>query len=948
MAKKPPKKKQKLDEKKQTNTLFTYVQKPTPPAASQEASPAPITGGASSSDSSDDDVPIAKPGRKYKFVQKMPVLKTPAVQPTETASSQVSEVVESVPIEEQPTDDKPAVVQQKKPSALENIIDSPDMDWKLFEGKGSVTLQHTRSSNKQKCDIVAMIDIEDPDQEPLHDQDWEDLYQEFLRKFPSPQDPDCESTRRLQEVCDLFIPTELAELIGEKDIELKEKMKKQSSVVRANAAILVICGGLGFCLACYLTTKRDGRAKNSSNRGWGKAGVQIAGVPLSGPEGVLASFRDHCAPSTTKGHIKNVQRLGEKLANLQQDKLKTSFETISASKAQMIAPFFAAVYTAMYLNLPMGHVSDLVTLVRKNGGTVGKYFQSESSARRVAKSIATFVKEDVAKYISEEVESFSLSFDESTNTSRKRCLILAFRSCFKDLPGSTFLDMVEIDGSATGENLFAGVQEGLAKYGIDKKALKKLVSVTTDGATVMTGDDKGLVGRLNRAFGDNKLIVLTCKAHGLELCFNDARKSEPGLDTLIDIIKSIVNVYRNSPTVRGELEAIAESLEYELRAFLLFHEIRWANSFYRVVFNLVRSLPAILEHFRVSLEKVSTKADSKLRGLYCTVASVEFLDGLLFVLEFLGPIAQASLLLQQDGISLVEGHQILFDLRASLIQMHAREFKTWAKRGHTDVETDAAAGQVISNLPADAKTFRVTRFAAAQVTFLRENLMRTGKYLGNTLIKDVKIKRIHFPNLIEKMVGSLTSRLLNSTQQGLVDRLRPFSLGEIDRALNSDYELESLKWLSETTRLVGNYDFVEHQLGLYITENNLAKEGGARPSITEARFADLQRFLDSVRTPSPTSSDVERFFSLMNRIHSVARWSFLSSNVSDLMFVRANGPPPHFFEALKVARNYLSQNEIREYPTKPVSLTPALERRFEYLRRTQPRSMPSLRLEKRQ
>ena len=115
-------------------------------------------------------------------------------------------------------------------------------------------------------------------------------------------------------------------------------------------------------------------------------------------------------------------------------------------------------------------------------------------------------KEEYNKAINEQKKRFSLTFDEYTSIKNRRSLTINVHNAEGK---SQSLGMVRVWGSQTADSILKLVKGRLEKFGID---LKTIVSVTTDGASIMIKLGK-IVNTIHQV----------CLAHGIHLAVTARR-----------------------------------------------------------------------------------------------------------------------------------------------------------------------------------------------------------------------------------------------------------------------------------------------------------------------------------------------------------------------------------------------------------------------------------------
>ena len=98
--------------------------------------------------------------------------------------------------------------------------------------------------------------------------------------------------------------------------------------------------------------------------------------------------------------------------------------------------------------------------------------------------------------------------------------------------------------SANSATIKAALLQGLENKFLDTR---KFASVCTDGASVMTGEQNGLAGRLRRDFP--AILTFHCVCHGLALATVDTSKEEDVnyIDNVHNCLRHVWQLLENSP-----------------------------------------------------------------------------------------------------------------------------------------------------------------------------------------------------------------------------------------------------------------------------------------------------------------------------------------------------------------------------------------------------------------
>lgn len=165
---------------------------------------------------------------------------------------------------------------------------------------------------------------------------------------------------------------------------------------------------------------------------------------------------------------------------------------VSHINADLLAETSNAFRTAYLIakeRLPFSKMDRLVSLQELNGTKMGKVHRSDHSCANMTEHIANETKKKMISTLKSKESRVSITIDESTAYGFSY-LIVYVRA---DVTGNgdienMFLDLVELEHGTTAESVYGSLKESLNKSGLDDQYLRKcLVSIATDGASVMTG-----------------------------------------------------------------------------------------------------------------------------------------------------------------------------------------------------------------------------------------------------------------------------------------------------------------------------------------------------------------------------------------------------------------------------------------------------------------------------
>lgn len=127
-------------------------------------------------------------------------------------------------------------------------------------------------------------------------------------------------------------------------------------------------------------------------------------------------------------------------------------------------------------------------------------------------------------------------------------------------------------GTTTGEDLFCNLEQALASM---KLSWGKLLSVTTDGGKNMSGENKGLVGRIK-----TKLVEIGCDVPLFFHCIIDQEALCSKLvlrKEVMNIVVSTVNYVRKNGLTHRQFQQFLSDMEADHRDVVYYSEVRWLS-----------------------------------------------------------------------------------------------------------------------------------------------------------------------------------------------------------------------------------------------------------------------------------------------------------------------------------------------------------------------------------
>lgn len=183
-------------------------------------------------------------------------------------------------------------------------------------------------------------------------------------------------------------------------------------------------------------------------------------------------------------------------------------------------------------NIVLKYLKNLKDVYIQDPRTKMISFINNKFVYKVLNELRNFVI-DVIKcsIISECFGKFSLQIDSTTDRTSKAQYSLVIRYCSVDFKvHERTVKFLPLTGS-TGKDMYDFVYEAIFEMGLD---MKNLIGVSTDGASSMTGEQAGLVGRIQKAFPN--VLFIWCICHRFDLCIKDPVKTTDYAKNLLKAI----------------------------------------------------------------------------------------------------------------------------------------------------------------------------------------------------------------------------------------------------------------------------------------------------------------------------------------------------------------------------------------------------------------------------
>lgn len=218
---------------------------------------------------------------------------------------------------------------------------------------------------------------------------------------------------------------------------------------------------------------------------------------------------------------------------------------------------------------------------------ISKLQLSDSTVTRRVEAISDDLLSQLLNHV-ERAEYFSLALDESTDSTDIAQLIIWVRFLKVDTFAEEMLALIPMKGQTRGEDICAAMMSFFRGPGKNIN-LKKLVSVTTDGAPSMVGKGKGLIGLLRKINEMPDFFSYHCILHQEQLC-SKLRGGE--LKVTMDSVTKTVNFILAHALKHREFRSLVEGYKSAYTDLTMHAEVRWLSRG-KVLARFMELLPAV-------------------------------------------------------------------------------------------------------------------------------------------------------------------------------------------------------------------------------------------------------------------------------------------------------------------------------------------------------------------
>ncbi|XP_062573421.1 zinc finger protein 862-like [Saccostrea cucullata] len=269
-------------------------------------------------------------------------------------------------------------------------------------------------------------------------------------------------------------------------------------------------------------------------------------------------------------------------------------------------------------------------------------YQSYYSANEFLHAISDVIEEKTTENL-QKSPFVTIYADESTDICNKKRMTMTARIINPEnsRAQTVFLRDIEYE-NGTGEGL---TSEIIKELNLRHISISKVLGFGSDGASVMTGLDKGVSGRLKEL--NPHILNIHCMAHRLALCTAQAAEGIPALKRYQEFMTKLFYYFKVSADREKEVHKVQALLDHPMLKYKEIHAVRWL-SFYDGLETIYKTLDPLLTY----LHNREAKKDPKAKGLLKQMATTQFIYITYLMMDVLPIVMRLCLTFQKDDLDI--------------------------------------------------------------------------------------------------------------------------------------------------------------------------------------------------------------------------------------------------------------------------------------------------------
>lgn len=418
-----------------------------------------------------------------------------------------------------------------------------------------------------------------------------------------------------------------------------------------------------------------------------------------------------------------------------------------------------------------------------------------------------------------------------------------------------------------------------------EKALKKMTSFVTDGASINVGEHNGLWRHIQDAAESEgalqPILMIWCAAHRSDLCIKDLGKSVPEVKTIIKMCSRISSFIRQSAVRLVEIKKIAAEKDVGLHLLPKHFEVRWSQFTLQLIDSTLTSWRCLVYFFEY-LVGLNDKHSAEACGYSKFLKNSDNLQILCFLADLFNVHTKFQKQLQANDLNIIKLDSVVAAFKHNIHDLHSNTLLGgWEETLRKTIHENDDETYYVDDIEIRSQTKRVP--SNRTFDFLRKEILT--KILDFTSIRfstDVdeacSMMKPFFDFRDEQASVRVVHKLLASDLD-ITDLYIQFKLICSDNSLKCKPLPNMLKHLVETD--------------------------------STQSFSHMITVLARILAATPHSADVERSISANNLLKTPLRTRLKLDTENNYLFVHFNLPPFSEWNPYNAVLHWMSTKQRR-------------------------------------
>ena len=316
-----------------------------------------------------------------------------------------------------------------------------------------------------------------------------------------------------------------------------------------------------------------------------------------------------------------------------------------------------AFYVALH-GLPFTQFEHQIKLEKLHNVPFSGAYENETACRNFILDTSDYLFEENMKKKLELVNFISILCDGSTDKSitEQEAIFVVFLDPVANLPSFKFFEVAAPENSQDAQGLHDAILSTFKRHGMES-VVKRLVFLASDGASVNSGSNSGLISCFQEELP--WVSFIWCFSHRLELSIKDALKEfmEPVETSLVHLYylytksskkhRELKNLYKD---MKGQFEMYGEGVK-PLKGV----GTRWIDHKIRAMGRLVEKFGLYVQHLRDIIPTTKNSKDrATLQGKLTKLVNAPVLMRSAFFTDVLAEAKRFSMITQEKNINVIK------------------------------------------------------------------------------------------------------------------------------------------------------------------------------------------------------------------------------------------------------------------------------------------------------